>query len=48
MNFKRNIWTIIKAVLQLLLKMVAICFYLVSSLVEVTLKNINQYIKRKI
>lgn len=48
MNWKHVIWTIIKAVALLCFKIVVVCFYIVSSLVEVLLKHINEYIKRKL
>ena len=48
MNWKAILWNMIKAVATLLFKMLVLCFYIVSSLVEVLLKHINKYIKRHV
>lgn len=48
MNWKHNLWAIVKAVFTLLLKITLLCIFLVSSLIEVILKNTNEYLKRHI
>lgn len=48
MNWKHILWSVIKAVFRLLLKLAVICFYILSSLLEVILRNINEYIKRRL
>ena len=48
MNWKRSLWAFTKAAFTLLLKILLLCVYLVSSLVEVILKNINEYLKRNL
>lgn len=46
MNWKRILWNIAKSVFILLFKILLLCTYLVSSLIEVILKNTNEYLKR--
>jgi len=48
MNRKNRLWQILRAVSGLLFKIIVLCFYIVSSLVEIILKNLNQYIKQKL
>ncbi len=46
MNWKKILWGIAKSVFILLFKILLLCVYLVSSLIEVILKNTNEYLKR--
>lgn len=48
MKWKAALWSIVKAVAILCFKILVICFYIVSSLMEVLLKHINEYIKRRL
>lgn len=48
MSFQTKGFKFLKVLVTLLFKVVLLCFYAVSSLIEIILKNINQYIKLKL